>query len=109
MNDQQKSANVVQLNENAASLRPEVRQISPAKILQANLAMNAAFAAFWSRTWDDPLLVVPYKTSATLNEGLALLKVWDEIPDDPNNDKQIIQAWADKLSLNSWFDFIPYE
>lgn len=108
LNEQQKTANIRQLNDNAACLRPEVRQITPATILHASIAMNAAFASFWSRTWDDPLLIVPYKTSANLSDGQALLKIWDEIPDDPSSDRQLIEAWGNYVKLTGWYDIVAY-
>jgi hypothetical protein len=107
--DQQRSSIVRQLNENAACLRPEVRKISPEKILRPSTAMNAAYALFWSRTWSDPLLVVPYKTSANLAGGEGLLKLWDEIPDDPTTDKELIQAWGDHLKLGGWYEVVPFD
>lgn len=51
--EQQKKAIDRQLNDNAMTLRPEVRQIAPAKVFEANVGMNAAFAQFWSRTPSD--------------------------------------------------------
>ena len=42
--DQQKASNARQLNDNATCLLPQVRQLTPTKILHANVAMNAAFA-----------------------------------------------------------------
>jgi hypothetical protein len=106
--DHQRAANIRQLNENATCLRPDVSKLTPPRILHANVAMNAAFAAYWSRTWADPLVIVPYKTSANLADGQSLLKLWDEIPDDPANDRQLIEAWGDYLKLNGWYDFVPY-
>jgi hypothetical protein len=107
-NVHQKSANIRQLNENATCLRPDVSKMTPPRILHANIAMNAAFATFWSRTWVDSLVIVPYKTSANLADGESLLKLWDEIPDNPANDRRLIEAWGDFLNLNGWFDFVPY-
>ena len=107
-NEYQKSDNARQLNENATCLRPDVGKMTPPRILRANIAMNAAFAAYWSRTWADPLVIVPYKTSANLADGQALLNLWDEIPDDPANDRRLIEAWGDYLKLTGWYDFVPY-
>jgi hypothetical protein len=107
--DQQKKAIDRQLNDNAASLRPDVRQIAPATVYEANVGMNAAFALFWSRTWNDPLLAVPYKSSGDLATGDKLLKLFDEIPNDPANDKKLIDAWGGNIGLTGWYEFVPYE
>lgn len=106
--EHQKSANARQLNENLTCLRPDVSKMTPPRILHTNIAMNAAFAAYWSRTWADPLMVVPYKTSANLADGQALLKLWDEISDDPANDRRLIEAWGHYLKLAGWYEVVPY-
>jgi hypothetical protein len=109
LTEQQKKAIDRQLNDNATSLRPDVRQIAPAKILEANLGMNAAYALFWSRTWNDPLLAIPYMSSGNLATGEQLLKLFDEIPNDPANDRKLIDAWGSHVGLIGWYDFLPYE
>lgn len=107
--DQQRKSLVRQLNDNATSLRPEVRQIAPEKILQANVGMNAGMALFWSRTWNDPLLAVPYKSAGYLATGEKLLSLFDEIPDEPANDKKLIDTWGSHVGLAGWYEFLPYE
>ena len=106
--EKQKLGNIRQLNENMTCLRPDVGKMTPKKILRPNIAMNAAFAGFWSRAWADPLVVVPYKTSANMADGQALLKLWDEIPDEPTKDRQLIEAWGDYLKLGDWYDVAPF-
>lgn len=71
--------------------------------------MNAAFALFWSRTWNDPLLAMPYKSSGNLATGEKLLGLFDEIPNDPANDKKLIDAWGSSIGLTGWYEFLPYE
>jgi len=107
--EQQKKAIDRQLNDNTTSLRPDVRQIAPAKVYEANVGMNAAFALFWSRTWNDPLLAVPYKSSGNLATGEKLLDLWDEIPNEPSSDKMLIDAWGSHVGLTGWYNFVPYE
>ena len=107
--EQQKKAIVRQLNDNSMSLKPEVREIAPDKIIQANIDMNAGFALFWSRAWNDPLLAVPYKSSGKMEIGEKLLRLIDEIPDDPAHDKQLIDSWGSHVGLNGWYEFLPYE
>lgn len=106
---QQKKSLARQLNDNTTSLRPEVHQIAPAEILKANVSMNAGMALFWSRAWNDSLLAVPYKASGYLATGEELLKLFDSIPDDPANDKKLIDAWGKHAGLTGWYEFVPYE
>ena len=107
--EQQKQAIDRQLNDNTTSLRPDVRQIAPAKVFEANVGMNAAFALFWSRTWNDTLVNVPYKSSGHLATGEKLLGLWDEIPSEPASDKNLIDAWGTHVGLTGWYDFVPYD
>jgi hypothetical protein len=109
LEQQQKKGVVRQLNDNAASLKPEVRQFAPAKIIDANISMNAAFALFWSRTWADPLLAVPYKSSGHLAAGEKLLRMLNELPDDPASDRMLIEAWGSQVGLTGWYKIMPYE
>jgi hypothetical protein len=107
--DQQKTAIDRQLNDNSASLRPDVRQIAPAKIIEANVGMNTAFALFWSRTWNDPLLTIPYKSAGNMAVGEKLMALFDETPDDPAHDKALIDAWGGNVGLTGWYEFTSYE
>ena len=107
LGSQQRAMAARQLNENAAALQPRVRKMTPAKIYQASVAMSAAFAAYWSRAWNDPLPVVPFKTTGHLAQGEQLLKLWDEVPAEPACDSRLIQAWGKDLGLEGWFQFVP--
>lgn len=107
LGSQQRAMAVRQLNENAATLQPRVRKLTPAKIYQASVAMSAAFAAYWSRAWNDPLPMVPFKTTGQLAPGEQLLKLWDEVPAEPACDRRLIQAWGENLGLKGWFGFVP--
>jgi hypothetical protein len=108
LRDQQRSSAVRQLNENAAALRPEVREIAPPRVYAANIGMNAAFAAFWSRLWADEHVPDPYRLSGHLATGEALVKIFDGIPDEPASDRRLIEAWAQHLELDGWFIFTPH-
>jgi hypothetical protein len=106
--DQQRVAAVRQLNENAGALNPEVREIAPPRVYDANLGMNAAFAAFWSRLWADVLVLNPCRTSGYLAIGQALLKHFDDLPDEPIHDRTLIEQWARHLQIDGWFQLIPH-
>ena len=51
---------------------------------------------------------MPYK-SGNLGTGEKLLKLWDEIPEEPGNDKKLIDAWGTQVGLTGWYEFMPYE
>lgn len=98
-----------QLKENMASLGTEVRRLAPARVFDANVGMNSAYAAYWSRAWSDPTQLSPYKAVGTMADGEALLKSFDEIPADPSNDRHLIETWGDRLGLSGWFEFTPFK
>ena len=48
-----------QLDQNVASIRASNGGMFPRKVVKANLSMNAAFALFWSRKWNQESLLGP--------------------------------------------------
>lgn len=98
-----------QLNENMGALGPEIRRFAPAKIFGSNLAMNSAYAAFWSRTWSDPTLLSPYRAVGSTESAEPLLRAFDEIPHDPASDRRLMETWGDSLGLSGWFEFAPFK
>jgi len=105
----QREMTMRQLKDNLASLSPDMRKIAPKKIYQSNLCMNAAFAAFWARRFSDPTLSLPYKAAGFLTPAEQLLAILDEIPDAPSSDRELVDRWADHLSLGGWYQWVPYE
>ena len=108
LGEQQRAIITSQLNENMRSLGPDVRKFAPPKVFDANLMMNSAFAAYWSRSWSDPTQLSPFKALGATAGGDVLLKIFDEIPAEPNNDRQLIEAWGNHLGLSGWFEFVPF-
>lgn len=106
---QQEEAARLQLAENQKVLSPKVKQLIPKTIYDASVGMNAAFAAFWSRVLKDPAIVVPFKVSGFLAFGENLLRLVDEVPDDPAEDRRLIDSWADQLGIAGWYKQIPFE
>ena len=106
--EQQRTVINKQLAENLSALGPDVRDMAPDVILNANLGMNAAFALFWSRTWNEKPLSGPYMATGHLSVGESLLKLWDELNYQPVHDKDLIEAWGDHLGMAGWFEFVPY-
>jgi hypothetical protein len=105
----QKKGIHTQLEQNTQALAVGSRGLFPAKIYKANASMNAAFAAFWSKEWNDPALTAPYKVAGFLDSGLRLLKILDRIPDEPAFDVELVDAWAQELGIKGWYRTIPYK
>jgi hypothetical protein len=98
-----------QIKDNLAALSPDLKKIAPKKIYQCNVSMNAAFADFWAKRFSDPSFSVPYKAAGFLKTGQELLVILEEIPDDPSADRDLIDAWMDRLNLDGWYQWVPYQ
>lgn len=107
LQDQQRISVQRQVQDGLTSLRPEVKKIAPEAIYKPSVAMNAAFAAFWSRAWGDATWTTPYKATGYLGLGEVLLSTWDRIPFGAEHDHLLIESWASDLGLRDWFSFVP--
>lgn len=108
LSPQQKTAITRQLQENLATLKPEIKQMAPEEIVRPSLSLNAAFATFWSRRWDDPLVSMPYRSAGLGASGVQLIERFEATPPGPEHDRALIDAWASELGLSGWYDWVPY-
>jgi hypothetical protein len=97
-----------QLQDAVATLAEQHRQVSPQKIFDATQAISAAFAAFWAGRLNQPQIALAFKAAGYLEAGQELLTIWDSTPDVAENDRAIIDAWAEKLGIESWYQWVPY-
>jgi hypothetical protein len=88
-----------QVDTQAQVVSPRVLEDIPAPALQANCAINAAFAKVWSAEFNQPGWCLPYVVDGSAAGGDALLGVLDGFLATPSNDRRVIQAWADHLGL----------
>ncbi len=107
LHQMQRTAAIRQVNEGAAALAPSVREISPRKVFNASVSMNAAFAMYWSQLWDDETVVTPYKASGHIKNGKTLLAILDEVPPAPACDRELIMAWMKELEIGTWYKIVP--
>jgi hypothetical protein len=96
-----------QLQDNLQALRPEVKRMAPVLVYDANVAMNAAIAIFWSSRWNDAKLVTPYTATGHDTAGQRLISVLQTIPSTPDHDRALIDAWGTELNLKDWYEFVP--
>lgn len=104
----QKASVLRQLQDSVATLAPQHRQASPQKIFDATQAISAAFASFWALRLNQPHLALPFKAAGFLQAGQELLAIWESTPDIAENDRTIIDAWAEKLGIAGWHQWVPY-
>lgn len=107
LREQQEHSVRSQLAENARALAPEIRQQFPKALVDANTAMNAAYAELWGLVLGDARFAIPYKALGYGTLAAKLLAVLSEVPDDPAEDPLLIERWADLLGLSGSFHFSP--
>ena len=94
-----------QLAENAQALAPEIRRKFPKPLIDANTAMNAAYAMRWGEVVGEPQFAIPFKALGYAGKGKELLEILEEVPDDPRADRELIERWAKCLCLAGSFHF----
>ena len=93
----------LQLQESMEALNPKIKKIAPREIIDANASMSSAFTQFWVDLWDEPTLSTPFTAAGYQPIGQKLLAINASIPDDPNKDRELIEAWAKAIGISRWF------
>jgi hypothetical protein len=104
----QRASVMRQLQDSTATLAPQHRQTTPKLIYDATQTISAAFAALWAERLGQPQLSLPFKTTGYLDGGLELLSVWQSTPDVAEHDRNIVDQWAKKLGIATWYQWVPY-
>lgn len=68
-----------------------------------------AYALFADRLSGNSLFSVPFEAIGFGEGGRELLRLYDETPNDPSHDRDLVDAWARRLGLSDWFQWIPYQ
>jgi hypothetical protein len=97
-----------QLKQNTAALGPKLKRTFPRKVFNANGAMNAAFAVYWSGSLDDPTQTMPFRAAGLLAAGESLIRIFKEASAAASADRSLVDAWAKELGLEGWYRWIPY-
>jgi hypothetical protein len=84
-------------------LNVEVDKMSPAVVVKASRAMNAAQAFQTAELLGVPPLAIPYQAAGF--EGLAreLIAITRAEPTTADPDREIIDGWSEKLGLARWY------
>ena len=70
--------------------------------------MNALYAMIWGEVLQEPRLSIPFTAMGYQGKAGGLRAILDEIPDEPANDRTLIERWAAALGLTGAFHFNPY-
>jgi len=98
-----------ELADNAGSLDPQIKALTPEIIYNASAAINAAFALFWSQRYKKPSVTQPYVKAGCRKQGADLMDIWDQVPKDASHDQELIDLWAQALGLSDWYQWVPYQ
>ena len=93
---------------NERALTPEIRQKFPKPLVDTNTTLNALFATIWGEVLQEPRLTIPFTALGYRGRAAELRTILDEIPDEPTNDRTLIERWAATLGLTGAFHFNPY-
>ncbi len=95
-----------QLQEAMHALGPRVRAFAPQRIIDANVGMSCAFAKFWASTWNEPEVALPFTSAGYSKIGDELSGLVQSLDRSPDGDRELVNQWAERLGLASWFQTI---
>lgn len=98
----------LQLQQNVSALHPSVSKQFPKKIVAANTAMNSAYACFWADKFSDDWIILPYRSIGKELAGRELIDLFVELNSSPFNDRDLVDRWGERLGLQGWYRWIPY-
>lgn len=107
LREAQKASIAKQQQDNVQALTSEIKAAIPTTVFAANAAMNAAYALFSDNLLGTELYIVPYRSAGFENSGERLVEILNEIPEDASHDRDLVDAWAEELELQEWYEWIP--
>jgi hypothetical protein len=94
-----------EITNNLGALKPSTRANYPAKVYQASISMNAAYAIFGGDLLGKPYLAVPYISQGYGEKARRLIAFSLDNRNSANEpaDRQIIDSWAGELGISNWY------
>jgi len=92
-----------QVQQNVPCLNAEVDKMSPADVVKASRAMNAAYAFQAAELVGIPPLAIPYQAAGFEALAKELIAITRAEPTTADPDREIVDAWAEKLGLSRWY------
>jgi hypothetical protein len=89
---------------------PQSQELAPPRILQANMAMNAAFALFVDDlTRHRTAYADVYAPAGALPTGRKLYALYRKLAENrrPGVEYALVDAWAEELNLRDWYTWVP--
>ena len=94
---------------NRQTLKIEIKNLTPPIIYLPAQYINAAYALYWAKRYNKPDWSNPYHLQNYEKDGQALLDIYNQIPDNPTHDQELIDAWGKYLDITDWYAWLPYE
>ncbi|MCX5966875.1 MAG: hypothetical protein NTV57_04345 [Cyanobacteria bacterium] len=96
-----------EITNNLAALKPSTRANYPAKVYEASISMNAAYAIHGGDLLGKPYLAVPYLSQGygEIGRRLISLAVGGKGQTQELTEQQIIDAWAQELGVEGWYEW----
>jgi hypothetical protein len=104
----QKESVLRQVQDSASTLAPHQQEMTPKEIFDVTQRISAAFTIFWGEQLHQPQLALPFKAAGYGQGGQELLQLWESTPDTPENDRLLVDRWAEKLGVAGWYRWVPY-
>jgi hypothetical protein len=85
-------------------VRSDIQALTPPRIYQASLALNAAYALFADDLFGDVTdYAAAYQATGMLATGRTLYAHYREAGDQPGAEFDVVDAWAEELRLGEWY------
>ena len=91
------------VQQNVPCLNAEVDKMSPAAVVKASRAMNAAQAFQTAELLGVPPLAIPYQAAGFEPLARELIAITRAEPTTADPDREIVDGWAEKLGLSRWY------
>jgi len=105
--DQQAASFALQQHEALGSVSPGIRKVVPDEIVAGSILLNTAYALFCDRLLEGSAYAVPYEAAGFKELGGRLLALFDETPDGPEFDYELVNRWAAEIGLSGIFRWEP--
>ena len=92
-----------QVQQNEPCLNAEVDKMSPAEVVKASRAMNAAYAFQAAELVGIPPLAIPYQAAGFEALAKELIAITRAEPATADPDREIVDRWTEKLGLTRWY------
>ena len=73
------------------------------------LGMPAAYALLADQLLGTGVYEIPYRAAGVMDMGAILRDISAQVPQDPEHDCVLIDAWAQALGVSSWYAWHPYK